>query len=197
MPGAKVTLARRPGRRGRFTQVPNHSAIMSPANRRNPDRTDALGHFGWDVLPGFYQVTATRSGCAAVHGRGRAVRTKTLRVPPPVADLRLTMRCPRLRRAATRLRVLVARSPSGGVAVLARVQARRSHPVGYVIFRAGRRVLGEAALSSRTATASVILERAVRAGSIVAVYSGDGYDRPSRSRGVNAPRSARHRGADR
>ena len=56
--GAKVTLLHRASG-SKLGTVPNGSGIMSPANRRNPDRTDAIGHFGWDVLAGFYQVTAT------------------------------------------------------------------------------------------------------------------------------------------
>ncbi|MHB1835564.1 MAG: carboxypeptidase regulatory-like domain-containing protein, partial [Solirubrobacteraceae bacterium] len=75
VPGAKVALLRRSGRRGRLTQVLRGSAIMSPANRRNPDRTNALGHFGWDVLPGFYQITVTHPGCTSVHGGARTVRS--------------------------------------------------------------------------------------------------------------------------
>ncbi|MHB1837761.1 MAG: Ig-like domain-containing protein, partial [Solirubrobacteraceae bacterium] len=131
-------------------------------------------------------------GCTSVHGGARTVRSAVHQVPPPVANMSLTMRCPRLRRAATRLTVLAARSPSGGMAVLARLRGRRRHPAGYVIFRSGRRVLAEAALNSRTATATVIIRGLRRASSVVAVYSGDGYDLPSRARGRNAP-VPRHR----
>ncbi|MGH2871788.1 MAG: hypothetical protein ACRDL5_04930, partial [Solirubrobacteraceae bacterium] len=63
--GAKVTLLRSTKRSGRFTAPRSGSAIMSPGNRRNPDRTNALGLFGWDVVPGYYRVTASKSGCTA------------------------------------------------------------------------------------------------------------------------------------
>src|SRR6516165_4374817 len=59
IPGATVTLLRSDTAGGPFVQVPNGSAIMSPANQNNPDHADASGHFGWDVVAGFYEVQAT------------------------------------------------------------------------------------------------------------------------------------------
>ena len=37
-------------------EVPNGSAVMSPANRINPDTTSAAGIFGWDAIAGYYEV---------------------------------------------------------------------------------------------------------------------------------------------
>lgn len=91
--GATVTLYRADSPAGPFVQVPDGSAIMSPSNRRNPDLTDANGHFGWDVIAGYYVVRAERAGC---HGPDGAPFTTTdvLPVPPPVFDLDLRLDCP-------------------------------------------------------------------------------------------------------
>src|SRR4029434_7374883 len=44
---ATVTLFHTESVTGTFSMVPDGEAIMSPANRTNPDLTDANGHFGW------------------------------------------------------------------------------------------------------------------------------------------------------
>ena len=97
--GAKVVLQRGDSAAGPYAALPNGDARMAPNNRRNPDRTDGDGHFGWDVFPGYYRVTATHAGC-----RGSAT-TKGLPVPPPVTSLLLRLTCPSLRRTASRLRI--------------------------------------------------------------------------------------------
>lgn len=85
--GATVTLLRSDdGTPGSFTPVPDGSAIMSPGNRSNPDTTDAVGHFGWDVLAGFYEVTATAPNCSTA-------TSPVLTIPPPVVGLTLTLTC--------------------------------------------------------------------------------------------------------
>ena len=40
-------------------------AIMSPGNRTNPDTTDAGGHYGWDVITGFYRMYVSAAGWRA------------------------------------------------------------------------------------------------------------------------------------
>ena len=60
---------------------------MSPSNRTNPDTTDANGHFGWDVLAGYYKVRASAPGCSAAE-------TAVLTIPPPVTDLDIGLSCP-------------------------------------------------------------------------------------------------------
>jgi hypothetical protein len=91
--GATVTLFRSDTPGGTYTQVPDGSAIMSPANRANPDTTDATGHFGWDVLAGYYKVRASKGGCTAVGGSPAYAETGVLTIPPPVTDLALTLDC--------------------------------------------------------------------------------------------------------
>ncbi|MBI2912577.1 MAG: carboxypeptidase regulatory-like domain-containing protein [Chloroflexi bacterium] len=91
---ATVTLFRSDIEAGPFTIVPNGSAIMSPSNRTNPDLTDADGHFGWDVIAGFYKVRAEKAGCVSPNDPGQAyVETDVLVIPPPVTDLALVLDC--------------------------------------------------------------------------------------------------------
>jgi hypothetical protein len=93
--GATVTLYRSDTPDGPFTLVPHGSALMSPKNRANPDTTDAEGHFGWDVVAGFYKVRAERAGCRAPDDPDRAyVESAVLTIPPPVTDLDLRLDCP-------------------------------------------------------------------------------------------------------
>ncbi|MBN1429496.1 MAG: cellulose binding domain-containing protein, partial [Anaerolineae bacterium] len=71
--GAKVTLQYAPDvastdpepAAGAFTMVPNGSEIMSPANRDNPDYTDEIGYYRWDVADGWYKVKAEKEGCTS------------------------------------------------------------------------------------------------------------------------------------
>jgi hypothetical protein len=90
--GVTVTLYRADDSAGPFVQVPNGSAIMSPGNRVNPDTTDATGHFGWDVLSGFYKVRAAKDGCTGPGGAA-FVESAVLTIPPPVTDLDLRLDC--------------------------------------------------------------------------------------------------------
>jgi Nidogen-like/Carboxypeptidase regulatory-like domain len=86
--GATVTLfASDTGDANTFVQVPNGSAIMSPGNRNNPDTTDSTGHFGWDVVPGFYFVRASKTGCTTVNSAVLHI------VNDPVTNLVLTLSC--------------------------------------------------------------------------------------------------------
>ncbi|MGZ5331210.1 MAG: nidogen-like domain-containing protein [Solirubrobacterales bacterium] len=86
IPGATVILFRSADADGPFIQVPDQSAIMSPGNRNNPDLTDGNGHFGWDVLAGFYKVRASADGCTQAD-------TAVLEIPPPVTNLDIGLTC--------------------------------------------------------------------------------------------------------
>jgi hypothetical protein len=87
IPGATVTLSRSDSAGGPFAQVPDGDAIMSPGNRTNPDTTDASGHYGWDVITGFYRVHASAAGCAPRD-------SQVIEIPPAVTDLDLPLDCP-------------------------------------------------------------------------------------------------------
>jgi hypothetical protein len=92
--GANVVLLRSSSASGPFFAVPNGSALMSPANRANPDQTDTAGHFGWDVVAGFYLVRASNPGCVAAANHSVAyAESRLMEIPPPVADLDLRLFC--------------------------------------------------------------------------------------------------------
>ena len=98
--GATVTLFRSDTVAGTYTQVPNGSAIMSPSNRKNPDTTDATGHYGWDVTAGFYKVSVSKNDCYApgTYSSGAntvqpVFTTAAQQIPPAVTDLNVTMDC--------------------------------------------------------------------------------------------------------
>lgn len=94
IPGATVTLLRSDNPDGPFTPVPDGSPLMSPGNRANPDTTTANGTFGWDVLTGYYQVQASKSGCTSPQDpNATAVTSRPFEVPPPMTGLRLTLEC--------------------------------------------------------------------------------------------------------
>jgi Carboxypeptidase regulatory-like domain/Nidogen-like len=95
VPDAVVTLYRSDSPNGPFEPVVDGSAVMSPNNRQNPDMSDARGHFGWDVIAGYYKVRAQREGCTAPNGAAFA-ETAVLPVPPPVTDLDIRLDCPSL-----------------------------------------------------------------------------------------------------
>jgi hypothetical protein len=92
--GATVTLFRSDSSAGPFTQVPNGDPIMSPTNRQNPDTTDSVGHFGWDVVAGYYKVRAEKAGCTSPSNPAQAfAETDVLTIPPPVFDLDIRLNC--------------------------------------------------------------------------------------------------------
>jgi hypothetical protein len=84
--GAIVTLTRSTSPGGPFTVVPDGDSIMSPSNRTNPDTTGADGRFAWDVIAGYYVVTASLPGCGTAS-------TDVLPVPPPQLDLVIELPC--------------------------------------------------------------------------------------------------------
>lgn len=92
--GATVTLFRSDFLAGAFSIVPNGDAIMSPSNRENPDLTDATGHFGWDVMAGFYSVRAEKSGCRDPADADKDfVESQVYEIPPPVTNVDLRLDC--------------------------------------------------------------------------------------------------------
>jgi hypothetical protein len=84
--GATVTLTRSTSPDGPFTVVPDGDSTMAPSNRTNPDVTDADGRFAWDVIAGYYVVTATLEGCGTAS-------TEVLPVPPPQLELVIELPC--------------------------------------------------------------------------------------------------------
>jgi hypothetical protein len=99
--GATVILYWSDDYYGPYIQLANNHPHMSPANRSNPDLTDATGHFGWDVAAGFYKVQATKAGCLVPEAFKRSAfkrsettfESATLTIPPAVTDLDLRLDC--------------------------------------------------------------------------------------------------------
>jgi len=91
---ATVTLFRSDASSGPFELVPDGSGIMDASNRNNPDITDAAGHFGWNVIAGYYKVRAEKAGCVSPTNFAQAyVETSVMQIPPPVTDLVLVLNC--------------------------------------------------------------------------------------------------------
>ncbi|MCA1711296.1 MAG: carboxypeptidase regulatory-like domain-containing protein [Actinobacteria bacterium] len=94
LPGATVTLYRATGAAGPFTAVPDGSSVMDPGNRTNPDTTDSAGHFGWNVIAGYYKVRATKSGCRSATDRTTSfVESRVYEIPPAVTNVELVLDC--------------------------------------------------------------------------------------------------------
>ena len=91
--GATVTLLRGDTATGPFTQVPDGAAVMRPSNRANPMVTASDGLFHWDVIAGYYQIQATKSGCTAHNSTELAATSPVLEIPPPAVNLSLVMDC--------------------------------------------------------------------------------------------------------
>lgn len=92
--GATVTLSRSDGPLGPFTVVPNGDPTMSPMNRTNPDTTAADGHFGWDVIGGYYQIRVEKAGCTDPNNPSvDYVDSPVLQIPPSMAGLKLILNC--------------------------------------------------------------------------------------------------------
>jgi hypothetical protein len=91
--GAIVTLLSADNVNGPYTPVPDGDAVMSPSNRSNPMESDQDGVFHWDVLAGWYRVTASKPGCVSTDGLQTYAQTTPLQVPPAQLDLRLILDC--------------------------------------------------------------------------------------------------------
>jgi hypothetical protein len=87
IPGATVALFRSDSGAGPFAQVPQGDPIMSLANRVNPGTTDASGHYGWDLISGFYRVHVSATGCSPQD-------SQVIEMPPAVTGLDLALDCP-------------------------------------------------------------------------------------------------------
>ena len=170
---AKVVLQHARVAKGPYAALRDGDVRMSPANRHDPDTTDIDGHFGWDVLPGFYRVKATRRGCSG------SVTSKARPIPPPVSNLRLTLDCPKLHRATTRTTVeRVARS---GPSTVVRVHVRSARQVlGQVDVKAPGTAGGHGFLHGKRGIVTVVLPGHVKRGAhLIARYAGNARTAPS------------------
>ncbi|MFL5935670.1 MAG: nidogen-like domain-containing protein [Gaiellaceae bacterium] len=120
---AVVTLYRADSAAGPFVAVPDGNFTMSPSNRSNPMLSDATGHFGWDVIAGYYKVRAEKEGCTSAAG-APYVETGVLVVPPPVTDLDLRLTC-----GAAGLSDSTAPVTTAGIAPAANGNGWRNEPI--------------------------------------------------------------------
>jgi hypothetical protein len=186
--GATVVLERAAGPGQPFQVVANGDAsIMQPAI--NPQRTDPEGHYGWLVVPGLYRVTASHPGC-------KTATSRTVKIPPAVTDLTVSLRCPHLRRTRSHLSLRlpgrITAGSGGTIQVRVRSHGTPDGPVtvalGGARFTAplehGRALIGVPGLRAGTYTATVH-------------YEGDGLHLPANARlkvHVLAPTRSRPRG---
>jgi hypothetical protein len=87
---AKVTLQREGAAHKFSAPATGDHAVFDPAI--NPELSDQLGHYGWNVVPGMYRTTVSHPKCSSVVSR-------TVAVPPPVTNLSVRLRCHGLSRA--------------------------------------------------------------------------------------------------
>jgi Bacterial Ig-like domain (group 3) len=179
LPGATVTLKQSFDEAGPFAAVPNESTVMSPANRTNPDTTNADGMFGWDVLAGYYTIEASKSGCDSQ-------TTPALDVPPPVSNLELTLTClsPPTRSATSASVSSSLPTSTYGQAVTFTAQVGEgTSPAGIVTFDDDGTPIGEGVLENGEATLT-LGTLTPGAHSITVSYSGDGANRPASSTAI-------------
>jgi DNA-binding beta-propeller fold protein YncE len=169
LPDAKVVLESSTTANGKFTAPANGSTLMSPSNRRNPDFTDPLGLFGWEVQPGYYKAQASAPGCfVGSRRKDRVVSTKAFSVPPPVTGISLQLTCPKLKRTTSKITFSTRR---GSQTVTVKV-AGHGHGMAYgeVTVKLGARKLTTLPLIDGKALVLVTAK-----GELTASYSGDGY----------------------
>ena len=176
---ARVVLERSDTARGPYVALPKGDQRMAPNNRRNPDATDIDGHFGWDVFPGYYRVRATRKGC-----RGSDT-SKGLPVPPPVTNLRLTLSCPNLRRAATHARIVSVKRRGPSTVATVQVSSRRK-PTGLITLSAPGLGSVRGFVDVKHPRATLVLAGHLRKHArLVARYAGNARWLPSSARNAN------------
>jgi hypothetical protein len=181
--GATVTLESGYSESGPFEAVQSGSTVMSPANRVNPGTTNGEGHFGWDVLAGYYKVAAAKSGCTPA-----PAETGVLSVPPPATNLELELACasaPSL--SADEVSVSSsAPTTSFGEAVTFTAQVSKgASPTGTVTFYDGEKAIGEGPVALIHEKASLTVKTLPPGEhTIAASYSGDGANRPGISAAI-------------
>lgn len=177
---ARVVLERSAARHSAPRAVPTGSSVMSPANRRNPDFTNLLGSFGWDVTAGYYRIVAT-------HARCRPASTLLLAVPPPRVGLTLQVRCshlpPRLGTRTTATATGIARLHAYTVTV----RVRGHHIVGDVVLHNGRQILGTLPVEPTGLARLTISLKPHQRYRLTATYEGSAALAPSNSGMIRLP----------
>jgi hypothetical protein len=174
---ATVTLRRSETASGRLSVVPNGSAIMSPANRRNPSRTNALGGYGWDVVPGYYEIAAEHTGCKSMHASSAV--SPLLPVPPAQTGVNLELTCPGLHQSPIAMTVILAHGKghfSQYDLEAKLVGSSASKPQGVVTFYEKGKEVGSVLVTPSSGDAILTLGSAPK--DMKVEYSGDYYYEP-------------------
>jgi choice-of-anchor C domain-containing protein len=91
--GATVTILRADTAAGPFTPEAPASADIDP--NVNPETTGTDGAFHWDVIAGWYEISASAPGCTAPGNPFQSTVTiGPYPVPPPQLGLTITLSCP-------------------------------------------------------------------------------------------------------
>jgi large repetitive protein len=167
--GATVTLSMEDPSTSTYTNVPNGSDIMSPANRVNPVTTGADGSFGWDTLAGTYEITAAKSGCS-----NTPATTDPITVPPAATGIIISLDCTVSQTSTTTGLTSSPAAPVTGDAVTLVASVTGSSPTGTVTFQDGTTDLGSASVDSSSGEATLSVAT-LNPGShtITASYGGD------------------------
>jgi hypothetical protein len=218
--GATVVLLRSETPDGPFATVPNGSALMSPANRTNPDQSRVDGLFGWDVVAGYYKVRASKPSCVSMADHSASfTESPVLKIPPPVTDLVLRLYCgerpagPRIsdlrmrpspfRVAGARNTARTTRRHASGSRIRFKLSARANVSFTFAVRTMGRRA-GSACVKRTTSNRTrkpcvryvakgVLKRRAVASGATSIRFSGRIHARrlaPGRYRLAARPKSA-------
>ncbi len=92
--GATVTIlgSASGGAAGPYQAIPSGSVVTQPST--NPEISNAGGQFAWNVVPGWYEIEASKTGCYAPGQPSVSdVVTSPFDVPPPQDGLTLVMTC--------------------------------------------------------------------------------------------------------
>jgi hypothetical protein len=92
--GATVTIlgSASGGSAGPYQAIPSGSVVTQPST--NPEISNASGQFAWNVVPGWYEIEASKTGCYAPGQPSVSdVVTPPFDVPPPQDGLELVMTC--------------------------------------------------------------------------------------------------------
>lgn len=183
---AKVMLQRE-GPASKFTAPLNgNHSVFDPAI--NPQFSDQLGHYGWNVVPGHYRTTISHPKCTSVISR-------TVVVPPPVTNLSVALRCRGLRRSRSALAVKVIGKPraKAGALLALTVRSHGAKAQGEVRVSVGHHVL-TGALNAHGAALVAVPGLTLGSYPIKASYLGDATHAPAKGRArvrvlAGAPRS--------
>jgi hypothetical protein len=172
--GATVTLSRSADAASPPLTVASGSAVLSPGTPVNPETTTSQGAYGWDVLAGYYDVSASATDCTQQ-------QVGPLVVPPPATGVDITLACTALpSRSSSSTSLHAAGSTVGFGKPLSLHATVTGATSGAVAIKDGTTTLAQPALVGGAATYDAgFLSPGVH--HLTATYSGDAGHEPSTS----------------